>query len=267
MIIDIHTHIYPDKAAQKAVVGIGTFYGVSIPERAGTADDLIAIGTQAGIDRFVMLPCAKNGLQVRKINDFTASVRDAHPKRIIPFGTLHPDMANPDDEIDRIIALGFRGIKIHPDFQHINIDDEGMFRLYSLLEGRLPVLFHTGDYRCDRSHPARLARVIDAFPRLTVVAAHFGGWGMAGMGWECLHDKRCYIDISSSYAMMGPTLMTELIRRFGVERTLFGSDYPMYDPIEAVHEVERLGLTDDERERVLYRNAQTLLGLSTTPAL
>ncbi|MDR2071860.1 MAG: amidohydrolase family protein [Spirochaetaceae bacterium] len=286
MIIDFHSHIYPEKIAAKAVASTEAFY--TIPARGrGTPEDLGAAGRRAGIDRFVVFSAAAVPAQVTSINDYIALVCSGERKaggpahgdgaatkggdavRPLPetpgpiftgFGTLHPGMENPGAEIDRIIGLGLRGLKFHPDMQKFSIDDERMMNIYALLEGRLPVVFHTGDYRYTYSHPSRLAPVLDAFPRLTVIAAHFGGWSLFDLGLEYFRNRHCYFDLSSSIPYLGRRRTEELICIYGADRILFGSDYPIWDPGECLAEFRDLSLSSAEQERILSGTALEILG-------
>ncbi|MDR2049936.1 MAG: amidohydrolase family protein [Treponema sp.] len=273
MVIDFHSHIYPEKIAAKAVSGTEAFY--TIPARGrGTPEDLAAAGVQSGIDRFVVFSAAAVPAQAATINSYIASVCAGWEKPagntagtaggtapvFTGFGTLHPDMENPGREIERIKSLGLKGVKFHPDMQKFNIDDERMMNIYALLEGKLPVIFHTGDYRYSYSHPARLAQVLDAFPRLTVVAAHFGGWSLFDLALEYFRERRCYFDISSSIPYLGRRRTEELIRIYGAERILFGSDYPIWDPGECLEEFLELKLSSAEQERILSGTALEILG-------
>jgi predicted TIM-barrel fold metal-dependent hydrolase len=258
MIIDFHAHIYPDKIAAKAVENIGEFYKLAM-QRTGTVDDLLESGRASGIDRFVVFSAAAVPGQVGRINEYIASVCAEHSAAFTGFGTLHPDIPNPEEEVDRIIALGLKGVKFHPDMQHFNIDDHRMMRIYALLEGRLPIVFHTGDYRYTYSHPSRLAAIIDAFPRLITVGAHFGGWSVPDLALEYLRDRFCYFDVSSAIPFMGKKRAVELIRIYGAERFLFGSDFPMWDPGACLEEFLTLDLTNAERELILYKNGTKVL--------
>jgi predicted TIM-barrel fold metal-dependent hydrolase len=294
MIIDFHVHIYPEKIAAKAVANICAFYNIPMGCN-GTVEGLLEFKSQGGgslppapalrsfaspsaggkpppatpprgapawpgIDRFVVFSAAGAPGQVSSINDFIARTAAEHPE-LTGFGTLHPDFENPGAEIDRLIGLGLRGLKFHPDMQRFNIDDDRMMKIYALAEGRLPIVFHTGDYRYEYSHPARLARVLDAFPRLTAVAAHFGGWSLFDLALEYLENRFCYFDVSSSIPYLGGRRAAELIRVYGAHRFLFGSDYPMWDPRRCLEDFYALDLRDDERELILHGNAERILGL------
>jgi predicted TIM-barrel fold metal-dependent hydrolase len=257
MVIDFHAHIYPDKIAAKAIENIGAFYTIPI-QCDGTVRGLLA-GPERAIDRFVVFSAAAAPGQVVSINNYIASVCGEHPE-LIGFGTLHPDLENPAAEIERLMGLGLKGIKFHPDMQRFNIDDKKMMDLYALLEGRLPVVFHTGDYRYGYSHPARLAKVLDAVPKLLAVAAHFGGWSVFDLALEYFQQRFCYFDVSSSIPFLGKKRAAELIRIYGAERFLFGSDYPMWDPARCLEEFCELDLSDDERTLILGGNALKILG-------
>ncbi|MDR0669271.1 MAG: amidohydrolase family protein [Treponema sp.] len=270
MIIDFHAHIYPEKIAAKAVANICAFYSISMGCE-GTVEGLLKFGSREGgssvpqaprhvIDRFVVFSAAAAPGQVASINDFIARTVREHPE-LTGFGTLHPDLEDPAAEIERLIGLGLRGLKFHPDMQRFNIDDERMLKIYALAEGRLPIVFHTGDYRYEYSHPARLARVLKDFPRLTAIAAHFGGWSLFDLALEYLKDRFCYFDVSSSIPYLGGKRAVELIRIYGAERFLFGSDYPMWNPRRCLEDFYALDLHSDERELILHQNAERLLGV------
>jgi hypothetical protein len=261
-VIDFHSHIYPEKIADKAVAHTETFYSIPMKGR-GTPEELLTAGRRGGIDHFVVFSAAAVPAQAVTVNSYIASVcgpGGCGEGRCTGFGTLHPDMENPGEEIERMRALGLRGVKFHPDMQRFNIDDSRMMNLYALLEGKLPVLFHMGDYRYSSSHPARLAVVIDAFPRLTVIAAHFGGWSLFDLALEYFRERSCYLDISSSLPYLGPRRAEELIRIYGARRILFGSDYPIWDPGECLKEFLALRLSSAEQEQILSLTALELLG-------
>ena len=257
MVVDFHAHIYPEKIAAKAVANIGKFYSINMCQN-GTVENLLESGRAGGIDRFVVFSAAVNQTQVKVINDYISSICCERPE-FTGFGTLHPDMENPQDEIERLSALGLRGVKLHPDIQRFNIDDRRMMDIYACLEGRFPVIFHTGDYRYSYSHPSRLARVLDTFPGLCVIAAHFGGWSVVDIAYDYFRGRSCYFDVSSSLSFIGPRRAVELIRDYGPERFLFGSDYPMWDPAACLEEFLRLDLTDAEKELILWKNACGIL--------
>lgn len=261
-IFDFHAHIYPEKIADKAVKSVGRFYGIEM-DCDGTARSLIEKGKKAGASRFLVQSVATAAGQVGAINDFIAQECAAY-KELTGFGTLHPGMEDPASEIGRIRALGLKGVKFHPDTQMFNMDDERMFPIYDALrQEKLPILMHCGDYRYTYSHPARLRRVLDNFPGLTVIGAHFGGWTLWDLALEYLKDTSCYVDCSSSIMFLGKVRSRELIRLYGAQRVLYGTDFPMWDEKEEIARVQSLGLSNEELELIFSGNAKRVLGETT----
>lgn len=261
-IIDIHTHIFPEKIAKKASHAVGVFYDIPM-RHDGSVGTALKELDRAGIGRFAAHSVATTPAQVKSINRFILETRDLHPERVIPFAALHPDAEDIPGIVAEAIAGGFKGIKIHPDIQGFQIDSEKSLRMLSEVEGKLPVLIHTGDRRYDFSGPERMIRVLDALPNITVICAHLGGYGQWEDAARLLPGREnVYIDTSSSLYAVPAKRAAEIIRQFGVERTLFGTDYPMWSPEEEVRRLEHLPLTDGEKELIYHKNAERLLGLS-----
>lgn len=259
-IIDIHAHIYPQKIAEKASEAIGNFYDIPM-SYDGTVPTLLGAGKKAGIDLFVVHSVATEAKQVESINDFIAQTANESAGRIIGFATMHPDYEHIDKEIDRIDSLGLKGVKIHPDFQKFCIDSTEAFRIYEVIEGRLPILIHTGDYRYNYSKPKSVLNALKRFPKLQVIGAHFGGWSEWEEGCETLAGSTAYVDTSSSLYALKPEQANRLIHKIGVDHVLFGTDYPMWDPAEELERLGQVGLTEEETEKILHLNAERLLGL------
>lgn len=258
-IIDAHAHIFPDKIAEKAVAGIGNFYKGLVMHYDGKADTLIRSGAEAGIDRFIVQSVATVPNQVESINNFIADSVKKYPDHFIGFAAMHPDYPDIEKEIYRAISLGLKGVKIHPDFQQFFIDDEKAMKIYEVIEGRLPILIHTGDSRYQWSKPARLVKVLEAFPKLDVIAAHFGGWSEWDDAAAVLGGKRLWVDTSSSLYAMSSQRARELIDIFGAENVLFGTDYPMWEPKPELEMIDKINLTPKEREMIFHENAEKIL--------
>jgi predicted TIM-barrel fold metal-dependent hydrolase len=260
-IIDFHAHIYPEKIADKAAENVGKFYGLEM-DHGGSVKELLRSGKEGMVSHFVVQSVATKPQQVQSINDFIAQTCKNSGGSMIGLGTLHPDMENPQQEIERCMAIGLKGIKLHPDCQKFNMDDSRMLPIYKALEGKLPILVHCGDYRYDYSHPRRLANVLDTFPKLDVVAAHFGGWSVYDLAVEYLENRRCWLDTSSSLAFIGSRRGQELIRLYGADRMVFGTDFPMWGHKQELERFYALGLTEEENRRILYQNACEVLKMS-----
>ena len=259
-IIDIHTHIYPDDIAQKATDSIRDYYGIDGGHMNGTESMLLRRGEEAGIEQFVILPVAVRPDRVRQINDFTLQ-RAAAKDCFIPFGTVHAAMENLPEEVERMLAAGVKGFKIHPDHQRFDIDDPRLFPMYEIIRGRVPIMPHMGDQNYDYSHPRRLRRVLDLFPGLDAIAAHFGGYSMQETAREMLYDTDCVMDISSSIMFLEPGMPEKYINLYGAERMAYGTDYPLFDPVKEVAAFLRLRLTDEQKEQIAHKTTERILNL------
>ena len=257
-IIDSHCHIYPDKIAEKASENTGHFY--NLPSALdGKISTLIEHGKKAGIEHFIVQSVATTPKQVSSINNFIAESVAVSEGHFTGLGTLHPDSEDMAADVNEILALGLKGVKLHPDIQRVEIDDPRMHKMYQLCEGKLPILMHTGDYRYDFSNPNRMIPILEQYPNLTVIGAHFGGWSI----WEEATEKLCgyknfLVDCSSSLYAITPQTAKELIGIYGVERVLFGTDYPLWTPEEEIERFMQIDLSDSERDDILYNNAYRL---------
>ncbi len=256
-VIDAHCHIYPEKIAAKAVAGTDRFYG-TVAAGAGTVTDLLQMGGKAGVDRYVVHSVATTPKQVRSINDFIAGAVAEHPHTFIGLGALHPDCPDMAAEVQHLKALGLHGVKLHPDIQAFQLDDPRNHPMYALCEQEgLPLLLHTGDSRYDNSNPNRLLPVLKAYPGLTVIGAHLGGYSV----WEEAVEQlagipNLYVDCSSCFWKLSKADARRFIRAYGTDRVLFGSDYPMWNVQNELAFFLDLDLTDDELRGILSVNAE-----------
>ena len=264
-IFDIHTHIYPDAIAEKAVVNLNRFYNF-ICEGKGTLGDITESSKIGNVLGCLLLGVATNEKQVAHVNEYLAQAcRDYTNQsfRLLAFGCVHQDCQNMSSLVDNVEALGLRGFKIHPDIQGVNIDDTRLFPLYEAIEGRMPIYFHMGDDRDEYqfSSTERLLHIKKRFPNLTVVAAHLGGY----RSWEkafMLADLDCiWFDSSSALWAISPEYATEIIHNLGAERVMFGTDYPVAYAKSELERFLKLGLTEQERQLILYDNAAKFLDL------
>ncbi len=259
-IIDIHTHIYPDKIARKATESVRDFYQIQGSNMDGTVEMLLRQGKQAGISRYVVLPVSNAPNRVRSINTFLLEQTKIHDN-FIGFGTVHADMENLEEEVQWILDAGLYGIKMHPDSQRFPIDDPRLFPMYEILQDKLPVMLHMGDRRYTFSHPSRLRKILDIFPRLEVIAAHFGGYSMFHTARELLWDTDCVFDISSAMMFMEQGEAERYINNYGAERMAYGTDYPLWDPVTEVRRFQELKLRDDQFDQIAHKTAERILKL------
>jgi len=262
-VIDTHCHIYPDKIAQKAAAGIGSFYDIGM-NFDGRLDTLKAVSARAHVVHSVIFSVATTPHQVHSINTFIAENVRCSAGRFTGLGTLHPDSETMEADIDELQALGLKGVKLHPDVQQFPIDGPAGRRICALCEERsLPLLLHAGDYRYDYSNVNRLIPLLKDFPKLQMIGAHFGGWSVWAQAAEALHGfDNIMVDASSTFHWVSRDTAKKLISLYGADRVLFGSDFPMWDPKDEIEYLLSLDLTDDELEHIFYKNAQQLFDIT-----
>jgi hypothetical protein len=264
MIIDIHAHVFPDEIAERAVKMLAERSdGIAFAD--GTCAGLLASMQKAGIDRSAIMPIATKPSQVESINRWMLEIREKYPE-FICFAALHPARECWKADIERIAADGFPGVKLHPDYQEFFVDDPQYIPMYkALADHGLILLFHAGDdvglpppVHCT---PDRLARVLDAVPEITIIAAHMGGYLCWDDVYRYLVGRNLYFDTSYSLQDLGAEPMTALMKAHGIERILFGTDSPWTDQASSVREIRDMNLTESEIVAVLGGNSEKLLGL------
>ncbi|MBR3978790.1 MAG: amidohydrolase [Oscillospiraceae bacterium] len=260
-VIDAHCHVYPAKIATAAVSATDAFYGV-VSALDGSTDALRKEMQVSGVDHALVQSVATTPHQVGSINRFIAQTVRDNPC-FTGLGTLHPDSADQAADVEEILALGLKGVKLHPDIQGFAVDDARCMKIYELCqEAGLVILMHTGDSRYDNSNPNRLLPVLKAFPRLTVIGGHLGGysvWDEASRAYGGLPNF--YVDTSSSIFFLGVDRAKEIILRYGFDHVLFGTDYPMYRAQSELAHLLEMGFTEAEYEKIFSKNARRLFKL------
>ena len=264
MIIDFHTHAFPEKIAKRTLKILAKKCGNALPYHEGTPDSLLSKLKQDGVDKAVVLSISTNPKQQTNVNDFAISLL-SNPD-LIPFGSVHPDSEEAIDELYRLKEAGIKGIKFHPDYQDFMADDEKLFPLYEKAnELGFITVFHAGvDIGIpDPIHctPDMLLKVLPIFKDTTVVAAHMGGYLL----WQEVYDKlagsEIYLDTSYSFTRIPPIWAEKIIEKHGTDKILFGSDTPWSSSGNEIRFVKSLHLTDEEKEKIFYKNAVRLLDL------
>ena len=259
-VVDMHTHIYPDKIAQKATESVGLFYDIPMQAEEGSVSRLLELRDGSPITHNVVCSVAVKPATVTSINDFIAR-ECAEVEGLIGLAAMHQDFEDPEAELERAAEMGLLGVKLHPDTQRVDMDDPRLMRVYEICERKgLALLVHCGDYRYDYSHPRRMRRVLHEFPRLRVCAAHFGGWSVQDLALEFLEDEGCFLDMSSSMRYLGMRRTRELCEMYGPDRMMFGSDFPMWNPADEYEIFRSLGFSDSAYEKMCWHNAERWLG-------
>lgn len=270
-IIDFHTHAFPDALAPRAIAQLTINAAASgyMPLTDGTVNGLIASMDQAGISRSVVCNIATNARQMQKVNDFAISC--TQNPRLIPLGSLHPDATaeNMDTELDRLAAAGLAGIKIHPDYVHIEIDHPAFDPILARCEARgMLVITHAGFDPVEPDHihctPDMVLRVLERHPALKLVVAHTGGFDCEFEVLEKLCGTRVYLDTSLAAVRRAKSAVWgqacgDILRAHDPARILFATDTPWSDPAAEIAFVRSAGLSETDTEAVLHGNAERLL--------
>ncbi len=279
MIVDFHTHVFPDKIAKRALDKL-KHNSHTEPFSDGTLESLIMKERADGIDISVIQPVATTPEQVISINNKARENNDIYERRgAVSFAAIHPDFKDYKAELNRIKEMGFRGIKIHPVYQGVNIDDIRFLRIIEkAAELGLIVLTHGGidigfldSVKCS---PKMIRHVIDEIGDFKFVAAHMGGWKNWDEVPEYLADTNVYLDTSFSTGKLTPLddgyykteeleLLTQdefikLLNAFGAERIIFGTDSPWGNPENDIAFIKKLPVSEKEKSEILGENAESL---------
>lgn len=282
MVVDIHTHTFPDKIAASALQTLQSMSHV-VPFSDGTAAGLTASMKAAGVDYSLVLPVATSARQVVHVNDASARLNASSGETgLISFGCMHPDFPDWKSELARIAGLGIKGIKLHPIYQDVDFDDPRYLRVMErAAEVGLIVLTHAGRdigypdrVRCTPEMVLRAIRQVGPIP---LILAHMGGWRNWDQVEELLVDTQVCLDTAFTLGSMTPNgdgyygpadlkrmekeQFLRMVREFGADRILFGTDSPWDGQAEALAEFRALPLPAEEQAAILGGNAQRLLGL------
>ena len=282
MIIDIHTHTFPDKIAAGAIATLSSEAHI-IAHTDGTMSAITASMEKADIDVSVVVPVATAPSQVVKVNDTSLRNNEKYGN-IISFGCIHPEYSDYRTELRRIAEHGIRGIKLHPVYQKCDLDDVKFLRIIDCAaENGLIVITHAGIdigfpgvVHCS---PKMCRNVWDEVGDFKFILAHMGGWTNWDEVPDVLAGTGVYLDtsFSSEYIepngdgywddkdtrMMDEGQYMEIIRSFGAERILFGSDSPWTDQKRSRQFIEKLPLSEEELGLVMGGNAQRLLNIDS----
>ncbi len=259
---DFHTHAFTDQLAERAVSGLSDTSGI-VPATNGTLKGLRDKMKENGIERAMLLPIATKPSQQHTINNWAAEIMG---DGLFCCGTVHPDAEDAVDETERISSLGLCGVKFHSEYQFFAPDDEKMFPIYEkMAEKGLFAVFHAGWDPYAKGDilavPESFAAVAEKFPELRIVAAHMGGIHLWDKVEELLAGKyrNLWFDTGVVARFIGDDQLLRIIRKHGTDRILFGSDCPWDDPAHEIAMVNRLPLSEDEREAIFFRNAEDLI--------
>jgi hypothetical protein len=259
MLIDFHAHCYPDDVWPKVAAAISGRYGNRV-DNSGTLAGLVESMRIAGVDYAVVQPVANQPRHVTSVNEWAESVRNKH-NNLIFFAAIHPGIEDPYDAVCSLAEKGFPGVKMQPNAGGYYPDSRECFEIYrALSENGMILLTHVGDelkpFKPLYSHPKHYRNVLESFPDLKIILAHLGGYNT----WDdldmILGYKNAYYDTAMS-CEIGVKEYERLIERIGIDRVLFGTDFPWYDIKKAVDYTRKV--LGEKAEKLFSENPKKLI--------
>lgn len=266
MIIDFHTHIFPESIAPRAIAslteGIRSVEGIEVtPYTDATYGGLIKSMDENGVGMSVVMPIVTNPKKPDGVNRYAETVRNS---RVLSFGSVHPLQDNAADAVRDLKRRGFKGIKLHPEFQRCYIDSpESMAVLKAASDEDMLVMLHAGadigmppPVHCT---PERLCNALNYIGGSNIIAAHLGGWRMWEDVYNMLAGTPIYMDIAFIAGYIDRDLCRAIIEKHGADKVLFGSDSPWETPAHTLDFLRSLSLGADAEEMIMHLNAERIL--------
>lgn len=265
MIIDFHTHMFPDKIAAKTIRHLATICQTE-PDNYGTADELIDSSVKAGVDCSVVLPVATKPEQFSTINKFASGFQEG---TLVSFGSIHPESGQLKSQIREIKSMGLKGIKIHPDYQGTDFNDIRYKRILDFAsESDLIVSVHAGFDPLSKDHvhctPQMALEVIKEVHPPKLVLAHLGGNQLWDDVENYLVGEDVYFDtavIFSENFRISDEQFLRIFKNHGKEKILFGTDIPWGSQKKFIDKINELPLSEEEKNYLFEYNAKKLLNL------
>ena len=260
MIIDFHTHTFPDSIADKAVSNLAKKGNVT-PYNTGTLSGLTEEMEKSKVDISVVLPVATKKEQTESINE-----KSQNTDNVIYAGAIHPDNENFEEILDNIKAKGMNVIKIHPDYQGTYFNDPKYIRiLKAAAERNIITVTHAGidvAYRDDiHCTPDMILEVLDILKGIIdnkLVLAHLGGYESENEVLQKLIGLPVYMDTAAVLPLY-PEKSEEIIKAHGADKILFATDSPWGKQSEFITLINNMKLTEEEKAKIFYKNALKLL--------
>ncbi len=265
MVIDFHTHIFPEKIAPKTIEALEKRSGIKAATN-GMLDGLLASMERSGVDMSVILPVVTKPSQFDSINKYATFINENYGDRLLSFGGIHPDCEDYKAELDEIKRLGLKGIKLHPDYQGVMFDDVRYMNIIEYADALdLIIVTHAGldiglpePVHCT---PKRARAVIDKLKPKKLVLAHMGGWSLWDEVYEYLAGENVYFDTAFSLNYIKEEQFLKIFNKHDKKKILFATDSPWSDACRDLTSLRQLTLKDNEIEDILSGNARRLLDI------
>lgn len=262
MVIDFHTHMFPDALAEKTIPMLAKRSRL-VPHTDGTVAGTLSKMETAGVDYAVQLSIATNPKQMTKVNDF-AIQNNQQQENIIAFGSVHPEAENIEAELDRLRDAGIKGIKLHPDYQSFFVDAPFMQPIYeAILKRDFILTFHTGiDIGLPEpvhATPKAIKNTLGLFAGEKVVFAHMAGYQMPDDALEYIIGNKVYIDTSCAFDFIDEPKLRLMLHSHPADKILFATDCPWGDFKTNIDKILSLNLSDELTDNIMHKNAEKLL--------
>lgn len=269
MIIDFHTHIFPEKIAARALSKLTSVINLQ-PSINGCAEDLRASMKKAGIDISVVLPVVTDIKQFDSILRFSVFINETYSsqqeQRLISLAGIHPDDPDYKERLALLKREGFAGIKLHPNYQNIEFNDIRIKRLlYAASEIGLLIITHAGFDPYTPEHefcnPDMILDVLEDVAPENLILAHLGSNENYDEAEEKLCGRNVYLDTAYSITRVSEARFIRMVRKHGAEKILFATDCPWAEQKTCAEVVKKCALTDWEKDLILSENARKLLNI------
>ncbi len=265
MVIDFHTHVFPEKLVASAVKTLEEKSGVPAKTN-GCIDGLLASMKEAGVSRSIVLPVVTAPKQFSGINKFAASINDEYTDCLTSFGGIHPDSEDYKGQLKFLKDEGFVGIKLHPDYQGVMFNDIRYKRIVDYAsELDMIIQVHAGvdiglpePVHCT---PKMALEVMSETGAKKLVLAHFGGWKLWDEVEELLAGRDVYFDTAFIEGYMDRQQFERIVKAHGSDKVLFATDSPWSGQKKTIDWINACDLDDETKEKIFYKNARRLLGI------
>jgi predicted TIM-barrel fold metal-dependent hydrolase len=264
MVIDFHTHAFPQAIAARAMTSLlEEGKEIYTPVHDGTLAGLLKNMDDWNIDISIVQPVLTKPSQMQKINE---RARIICSERIISFGAIDPHADDYKSQIDFVVSLGLKGLKFHAEYQNFSIDDKRMLKIYDYALSKGLIIFHHAGFDPAypapyKSSPKQFAAISDAMQGGVIVAAHLGGQSQWDEVEKYLTGKNIYLDTSMGFEFFPHDQFLRIVKAHGADKILFGSDSPWSNAKTEIEHLQALPLTAGEKEGIFYKNAQRILNL------
>lgn len=264
MVIDFHTHVFPDELAEKAMSTLlKNINNLYTPVNDGTLSGLLKNMDEWNIDISVVQPVITKQSQMRKTNEWARRICS---NKIVSFGGIYPHHGDYKSDIDFVANLGLKGLKFHAEYQDFSVDDEKMLRIYDYAFQKGLIIFHhagadPGMKKPYKSSPQQFAKIVDAMQGGVMVAAHFGGHGQWDDVEKYLAGKNIYLDTSMGFEYFSEQQFLRIIETHGADKVLFASDSPWSNAKTEIEYIRALPISAVDKNKILFENGKSLLNV------